>query len=433
MYMVPHTWGTPPHMSSARLTSPSMPLVADLKCWLMPDKPTTGIAHEPRFVDASPLTGQMNEFIMGGSRDTRCDHQYSVSKSPSKSQSIRQPRFCRKSPLPKMIRRAWSWIVSHFPATHSLTLPDNQGNAAISVVDFSPFLDGSNKQGVADEILSSFKRVGFVYLLNHGLPQERIAKMFAVVSRVLFARPRNSSRNRRRKSFQPTFNGEGEIRAAVPDVKEHFECGREDDADRPNIWLPDGVLPGFKENCLEFYWLCHEVEMNVLRALAVGFGLAEDYFTQYHRAADNQLRLLHYPRVPAEAIRNGSVGRITAHSDYASLTLLLQDDIGGLEIEDPKVAGLFRPAPPITDALIVNAGDFMMRWSNDTIRSTVHRVRAPPACETSDGTIPERYSIPYDRNTILECVPGTWDAENPKKYEPISASEYTRKRLAAAY
>jgi isopenicillin N synthase-like dioxygenase len=70
----------------------------------------------------------------------------------------------------------------------SLTLPDNQGNAAISVVDFSPFLDGSNKQGVADEILSSFKRVGFVYLLNHGLPQERITKMFAVVSRALFAR-----------------------------------------------------------------------------------------------------------------------------------------------------------------------------------------------------------------------------------------------------
>jgi isopenicillin N synthase-like dioxygenase len=56
-------------------------------------------------------------------------------------------------------------------------------------------------------------------------------------------------------------------------------------------------------------------------------------------------RHVHLPlpnRVPAEAIRNGSVGRITAHSDYASLTLLLQDDVGGLEIEDPKVAGLFR-------------------------------------------------------------------------------------------
>ncbi|KAF7364575.1 Thymine dioxygenase [Mycena venus] len=412
-------------------------------------------------------------------------------------------------------------IVSHFPyntrgtsepipdtplptdnSMSSVALTENQGNASISVVDFAPFLDGSNKQGVADEILSSFKRVGFVYLLNHGLPQDRIAKMFAV-SKEFFAQPtevkelaphppsgthhRGYSAPGREKIVQPTFIGEGVNRPTVPDVKEHFECGREDNTAKPNIWLPDGILPGFKETCLEFFWLCHEVEMNVLRSLAVGFGLAEDYFTQYHGKADNQLRLLHYPRyqgvflflgdtfylrlpnsVPAEAMRNERIGRITAHSDYASLTLLLQDDVGGLEIEDPNVAGLFRPAPPIPGALIVNVADFMMRWSNDTIRSTIHRVRAPQACETPDGMIPERYSIPYvrpnppwiiftptsshlpavlqrsksplhalspafDRETVLDCIPGTWDQENPKKYEPISAGEYTRKRLAAAY
>ncbi|KAJ7217615.1 thymine dioxygenase [Mycena rebaudengoi] len=334
----------------------------------------------------------------------------------------------------------------------SVTLTENQGNAAISVVDFAPFLDGSNKQGVANEILSSFKQVGFVYLLNHGLPQDQIAKMFAV-SKEFFAQstevkelaphPPSGTHHRgysapgREKIPQPTFIGEGVIRRTVPDVKEHFECGREDDAVRPNIWLPDGILSGMRETCLEFFWLYHEVEMNVLRALAVGFGLSEDYFTQYHGKADNQLRLLHYPSVPAEAIRNERIGRITAHSDYASLTLLLQDDVGGLEIEDPNVAGLFRPAPPIPGALIVNVADFMMRWSNDTIRSTVHRVRAPQGCETPDGMIPERYSIPYvrtqDRETVVDCIPGTWDQENPKKYEPISSGEYTRKRLAAAY
>lgn len=45
-------------------------------------------------------------------------------------------------------------------------------------------------------------------------------------------------------------------RAAVLDVKESFECGREDDLLQPNIWLPDGILPGFKEACLDFYWVC---------------------------------------------------------------------------------------------------------------------------------------------------------------------------------
>jgi hypothetical protein len=59
----------------------------------------------------------------------------------------------------------------------------------------------------------------------------------------------------REKIAQPTFIGEGVIRRTVPDVKEHFECGREDDAVRPNIWLPDGILSGMRETCLEFFWV----------------------------------------------------------------------------------------------------------------------------------------------------------------------------------
>jgi hypothetical protein len=46
-----------------------------------------------------------------------------------------------------------------------------------------------------------------------------------------------------------------EQRAQAPDVKESFECGREEDELQPNIWLPDGVLPGFKEACLNFFWV----------------------------------------------------------------------------------------------------------------------------------------------------------------------------------
>jgi isopenicillin N synthase-like dioxygenase len=55
--------------------------------------------------------------------------------------------------------------------------------SGVAVVDFSAFLDGSNKQGVADAISSSFKDVGFVCLLNHGIPLEMIAKIFGAVRR----------------------------------------------------------------------------------------------------------------------------------------------------------------------------------------------------------------------------------------------------------
>jgi isopenicillin N synthase-like dioxygenase len=57
--------------------------------------------------------------------------------------------------------------------------PDSlQNNSTVKVVDFAPFLDGSDRQGVSNAILDSFKTTGFVYLMNHGLPQNMIDSMF---------------------------------------------------------------------------------------------------------------------------------------------------------------------------------------------------------------------------------------------------------------
>ncbi|KAJ8494867.1 hypothetical protein ONZ45_g13089 [Pleurotus djamor] len=129
-----------------------------------------------------------------------------------------------------------------------------------------------------------------------------------------------------------------------------------------------------------FGWACYQVELTILRALALGLNAPEDYFDQYHTAADNQLRLLHYPSVPADELRNKRLGRIGAHSPFCTLTLLLQDE----------------PVPPIPGCLLVNIGDFLMRWSNDTVLSTIHRVRSPMAASSiQDGMARERYSIPY--------------------------------------
>ncbi|KAJ8502872.1 hypothetical protein ONZ45_g11357 [Pleurotus djamor] len=182
------------------------------------------------------------------------------------------------------------------------------------------------------------------------------------------------------------------------DMKESFESGRDDDPRMPNIWLPEGTLPGLKEACMDFYWTCYQVELTILRALALGLNAPEDYFDQYHTAADNQLRLLHYPSVPADELRNERLGRIGAHSDFCTLTLLLQDDVGGLEVEDPNKPGTFLPVPPIPGSLVVNVGDFLMRWSNDTVRSTIHRVRSPMAASSiQDGMARERYLFLFGR------------------------------------
>jgi len=170
----------------------------------------------------------------------------------------------------------------------------------------------------------------------------------------------------------------------------------------------------------------------------MGLHLPEQYFEANHKQRDNQLRLLHYPSVPTKHLKNGDIDRIGAHSDFGSITLLLQDNVGGLEVEDSHNPGQFMAAPPLKGALLVNAGDFLMRWSNDLIKSTIHRVRAPPSItDDHEMMTPERYSIPYfcsaDFDTVVECLPGTWSESQPKRYEPISAAQYVTHRLEALY
>ncbi|KAH9922796.1 thymine dioxygenase [Epithele typhae] len=324
----------------------------------------------------------------------------------------------------------------------------------ISVVDFKFFLDGSAQQEVADAILDSFKRIGFVYLVNHGIPGDKVKSMFdwskrffalPLEKKQLAPHPPGGTHHRgysvpgQEKVSQHVYDDQElkGIRENAPDVKESFECGWEENAGMPNIWLPEEVLPGFREACNDFYWTCHETELQVLRAITVALGISEEHLIPHHKGHDNQLRLLHYPSVPVEDLEQERIKRIDAHSDFPSITLLLQDDVGGLEVEDPNHPGQFRSAPPVKDALVVNAGDFMMRWSNDVIRSTIHRVRAPPGMKTEDNMVPDRYSIPYfcapEFTQVVECLPGTYSKEKPPKYAPISAKAYVMQRLSATY
>lgn len=249
----------------------------------------------------------------------------------------------------------------------------------------------------------------------------------------------------REKVVQMVFDREniGELRK-VPDVKESFEMGREDDELTPNIWPPASTIPGFREFFGSFYQTCYKVELDILRAIAIGMGLEENFFHGYHQKADNQIRLLHYPPVEEEVLRMGEKERIAAHTDFGTMTMLFQDDVGGLEVEDIQNPGVYNPAPYIEGAIVVNIGDFLMRWSNDTLRSTMHRVRAPPivAPENQDGsTGPKmsraRYSIPYfvtaDRHAEIDCLPGCYGLDKPKKYDPIVSMKYINMRLNATY
>lgn len=208
----------------------------------------------------------------------------------------------------------------------------------------------------------------------------------------------------------------------------------------------------------KFYWEGNQVGNSVLRALAVGLNLDdESYLAKQHSGHENQIRLLHYMPIAAEEVEKEHATRCGAHTDWSSITMLFQDDCGGLEVEDISRPGTFVPAEPIKNAIVMNVGDLLQRWSNgkarlprdtkdriltftDRLRSTNHRVRLPPLADRFEGPnrmTRDRYSIPYfmttDPDTVIECIPSCTNENEPPKYPPIKQIDYTRMRASMMY
>jgi isopenicillin N synthase-like dioxygenase len=181
----------------------------------------------------------------------------------------------------------------------------------------------------------------------------------------------------------------------------------------------------FRDTALALYEATLSAAHRLLNVLAAGLALPTDYFTPLHRGENVTLRFLHYPaNLEVKAPTQLGAG---AHTDYGSITLLFQD-VGGLEVRDAN--GEWRFAPPVADAVVINTGDLMERWTNGRFRSTVHRVR-PIRGDRA------RYSIALfvDPDSAVEvtCIPSCIGPDNPARYPAITAGEHLRQKIAATH
>ncbi|KAF2269794.1 Clavaminate synthase-like protein [Lojkania enalia] len=329
----------------------------------------------------------------------------------------------------------------------------------IPLIDFAPFLSGdvSSKKSTAKAILNGFQNAGFIYLKNHGIPPSDVSTIFANSAK-FFARTqeqkdalswyspeanRGYTAQGREKTTDLEERGDIEaLRKAVPDLKESLEIGKEGEPGMPNMWPPtegDEDAKVFKEVMLKFHDTCKDLHTQIMRAIALGMGIDESWFDGFTDGGDNTLRLLHYPGVSKSVFKrdDGQLQvRAGEHSDYGSITLLFQDSRGGLQVRSPK--GTFVDATPIPDTIVINAGDLLSRWANDTIKSTKHRVVEPPPKPEDEGldAYPPRYSVAYFCNPnferMIEAIPGTYE-QTGKKYEGIKSGDYLVRRLTATY
>jgi isopenicillin N synthase-like dioxygenase len=255
----------------------------------------------------------------------------------------------------------------------------------IPFVDFAQFSDHNDtaaRLSIARSLVKACQKVGFVYIINHGLSTDQIDNAFATSKRFFTldheakvqaphpdgpAVHRGYSYPGLEKVSQYAGGEEevGEQLRVIADCKESYEIGSEENKEQPNVWPPEQTLPGFRHATSTFYWDCNKVAQTILQALAMGIGLEDSsHLNKHHSGHNNQLRLLHYPPVAAADLESEKVARMPAHSDWSTITMLFQDDCGGLEIEDPHQAGKFVPATPMKNACVINVGDLLMRWSN---------------------------------------------------------------------
>ncbi|KAJ9270762.1 hypothetical protein DTO212C5_3259 [Paecilomyces variotii] len=355
-------------------------------------------------------------------------------------------------------------------ATINGTNPSSSSTSPFKIptIDFSAWKDDNPEARlrVAQELVSACKDVGFVYIINHGLPESLLEEAFDWSKKLFSLSQENKMKaphpegwavhrgyswpglekvSQEKTRGEGSGNGDEELvkkLREVVDCKESFDIGSENNPEQPNQWIPDEILPGFRNFMNDFYWDCFSVGGEILRAIALGLGLDndEDYILKKHSGHNNQIRLLHYPSVPAEELESQRMARCPAHTDWSTITMLFQDDCGGLEVEDITNPGTFVSATPVKNAIIMNVGDLLQMWSNDSLRSTNHRVALPPLSDRFEGPnrmTRERYSIPYflspDPTSLIECIPACMSEQNPAKYEPITQADYNRMRASVQY
>lgn len=191
---------------------------------------------------------------------------------------------------------------------------------------------------------------------------------------------------------------------------------------------------------MEDYWYqCQDVALSVISVIEMGLGVPKGTIHNLCLPAASEVRLNHYPEIHTNEILDGSTARIWPHTDFGIITLLLTDDVGGLEFEESHKSRKFLPIPQgPKNELIINVADTLERWTNGALKAGMHRVMQPTGTKFGDGSlIKERWSVPYlfkaRRDALVGALPGFVTQKLPNAYESITALEFQLKRQHQVY
>lgn len=310
---------------------------------------------------------------------------------------------------------------------------------SLPVIDMAALGTGESADAaLAEQLDAAFRTVGFCYFRNIGVAASVREGLFAA-SRQFHALPDADKRRLAINGFHRGYMAPNTslietstvARVTRPNFSESLMLMHEvapgdprfgRPLQGPNQW-PD--VPGFRAAAEDYMAAMLAFCRRLLRPMALALGLPADWFAPFFATPTVFLRLLHYPPQPPDAPEDafGSA----PHTDYGFLTILAQDDAGGLEVR--RRDGTWLPARPLPGTWVVNVADMLARWTNGRWQSTPHRVR-----NLSGG---DRYSCPYffdmDMDAVIDCVPTCTDAATPPRHAPVRYGDYLMERLDRNY
>lgn len=254
-------------------------------------------------------------------------------------------------------------------------------DSTIPIIDIGPLIDGrEDRHAVAAEIGQACRECGFFYVVGHGVG-EGLQQRLERLSRQFFAQDVEAKMEiqmaRGGKAWRGYFPVGNELTSGQPDLKEGVYFGAElgDDHPMARAGVPmhgpnlfPSNMPEFRETVLEYMAAMTGLGHVLMRGIAMSLGLDESYFAERYTGDPLILfRIFNYPAQPT--MTGWGVGE---HTDYGLLTILKQDESGGLQV---KSQSRWIEAAPIPGSFVCNIGDMLDRLTGGLYHSTPHRVR----------------------------------------------------------
>eukprot|EP00977_Amphora_coffeiformis_P001403 scaffold287_cov173-Amphora_coffeaeformis.AAC.17 len=337
-----------------------------------------------------------------------------------------------------MLLSLFSLLLVHLWPAVSIEILENsklvETSSPILLIDLSSWTadehDNEHRHAVVEQVKHACQEIGFFAIKNHGIDDSVIQHTWET-SKDFFDLPLDT-KLQSAFSYQTSYpygyeqsetlekgkalDGQQKgTPTSQPDLKETFSIG----PNNPLSGMPPRRFPAnndkFRQALESYYSAMERLAATLLEIFTHALDLPSSFFQDKFDRHMCALRLLNYP----ETTTNTGQIRAGAHSDYGALTILKGGGPGLQVLKQDE----WTDVPYLEDAYVINLGDLMQRWTNGKWVSTLHRV-VVFGSSNNNRRQSMAFFVNMNADALIEPVPSCISAENPRRYEPITAGQH---------